>query len=116
MKVGGVSEYTAQLIELEKRLNDTFSYQERVDTTLIKGLLGLGSNPSTKLSDTERLRLTNLLRRAGKISDEELTVLGMVAIPIQDALSRAQENREHNQPPSSRYDPLPFASLHRRDW
>lgn len=98
MKVGGVSEYTAQLIEFEERFNDTFSYQKRVDTTLIKGLLGLGGNPSTKLSDVERLRLANLLRRAGEISDDELASLGMYAKAVPTLLERIQRPEDSRRP------------------
>lgn len=81
---------------------------------LARGFLGLDGKYPSKFSDPEKMRLANLLRRAGNISDEELATLGMVAIPVQDALSRMQENRGRNQP-LSRHDPLPFASLHRRD-
>lgn len=112
---GGVPASVQAVVELDQRIGEKFAFKDVLDATSARAGVGLVGKLPRQLPNEERLRLANLLRRAGKISDEELTVLGMVAIPIRDALSRVQENRERDQPLPSRYDPLPFQSLHQRD-
>lgn len=114
MTNGEVPQYIAQLVELEQQIGDKFIFKPKFDATIARAWLGLMKNSPPKLPDAERLRLANLLRRTENISDGELEVLGMVAKSLRDTLARVQENREQNQPPPSRYDPLPFRN--RTDW
>ena len=90
MTNGGVPDFIAQLLELDRKIGDKFVCTSVFDATFARGFLGLDRQAPAKLPDTERLRLANLLRRAEQISDEELAGLGMVARPVLTLLERIQ--------------------------
>lgn len=93
LKNGGIPEHIGHLVELEQQLGDKFEYRGDFDATLARIHLGLNGNSPSLLPKHEQRRLADFLRRDGKISDEELMRLGMIATPIVDALTRAQRNR-----------------------
>lgn len=85
---GVVPDSVVQLVELEQQVGDRFVFNPKFDASIARTWLGLSGNASPKLPDAEHLRLANLLRRAGKISDEELASLGMYAKAAPTLLER----------------------------
>lgn len=94
---GGVPESVQQVVELDRDIGHRFEYRGYFEVVVVRTWLGLAGNAPPKLPDQERLRLANLLRRAGEISDEELERLGMISRPIVDMLATVQQNRRANQ-------------------
>ena len=65
----------------EKEIEEIMPYRSQFNAVPVRQSLGLDGGNPLNIKPNERLRLANLLRRTGNLSDEEVRELGMIVKP-----------------------------------